>query len=334
MKSFFTAFVAIATIVALPLDARPVAETSALSVRAATGLDKLFKAKGRAFVGTASDQGRFSNAQNSAVTLREFGSVTPENSMKWDATEPNPGQFTLSGADALVNYATTNGILVRAHTLVWHSQLPTWVSSITDKTVLTSAIQNHIATVAGRYAGKVRSWDVVNEMFNEDGSVRSSVFSNLLGTSFVDLSFAAARKADPEALLYINDFNLDSANAKAKGLVNLVNTVNANGVVIDGIGTQTHLGAGGAGGVAAAIKLLASAKNVKEVAITELDIGQAGAADYTAVVNACLAETKCQSITLWGVRDPDSWRASETPLLFDANFADKAAYTAVAKVLA
>ncbi|KAI0773551.1 glycoside hydrolase superfamily [Fomes fomentarius] len=301
---------------------------------AATGLDKAFKAKGKVFFGTASDSNRFSNPTDSAVTIREFGGLTPENSMKWDATEPNRNQFSFSGSDALVNYATQNGMLVRAHTLVWHSQLPGWVSAINDKATLTSVIQNHIANLAGRYAGKVRSWDVTNEIFNEDGTLRSSVFSNVLGQSFVNIAFEAARKADPNAVLYINDYNLDSVNAKVNGLVNLVNSVNSGGTkLIDGIGTQMHLSQGGSSGALSVLQKLASA-DVKEVAITELDIVNAPTSDYSAVTNACLQVPKCVSITVWGVRDPDSWRASSNPLLFDANFNPKPAYNAVMQDLA
>ncbi|KAI0686155.1 glycoside hydrolase superfamily [Earliella scabrosa] len=302
---------------------------------AATGLDKAFKAKGKKFFGTCSDSNRFNNPTGSAVTIREFGQVTPENSMKWDATEPSRGSFNYGNADALVNYATQNGMQIRGHTLVWHSQLPGWVSQINDRTTLTSVIQNHISNLAGRYAGKLYAWDVVNEIFNEDGSFRSSVFYNVLGRDFVTIAFQAARRADPTAKLYINDYNLDSVNSKVNGVVTLVNQINSanNPKLIDGIGTQMHLQQGGSSGALAVLQRLASA-DVEEVAITELDIVNAPANDYSAVTRACLQVPKCVSITVWGVRDPDSWRASSNPLLFDGNFNPKPAYTAVMQALA
>jgi endo-1,4-beta-xylanase len=325
------------SVVAKPSSAAA-ANPSAIAGSGANGakcsINEAFKAHpNKLYIGTIADQGTLSNKANTQVIIDNFGQLTPENSMKWDATEPQQGKFNFAGADALVKFATDNKKLIRGHTTVWHSQLPTWVSSITDKTKLADVMKNHITKLMTQYKGKVYAWDVVNEILAEDGGFRSSVFHNVLGDDFVRIAFEAARKADPNAKLYINDYNLDDPNyAKTKGMVTKVKAWVAAGVPIDGIGSQSHLGSvWPAAKNAAALKTLCAV--VDECAMTELDIAGAAASEYTTAIKGCLDVENCVGVTVWGVSDKDSWRQGENPLLFDGGFKAKAAYNAVCGIL-
>ncbi|MET9800877.1 endo-1,4-beta-xylanase [Streptomyces sp. NPDC006368] len=303
---------------------------------AASTLASAAAGKGRYF-GAAVAAQHLGEAPYVATLDTEFNSVTPENEMKWDALESTRGSFTFGAADRIVDHARSRGMQVRGHTLVWHSQLPGWVGGL-GASDLRSAMNHHITQVMQHYKGKAAAWDVVNEAFQDGGSGarRSSPFQDKLGNGFIEEAFRTARAADPAAKLCYNDYNTDGVNAKSNAVYAMVRDFKARGVPIDCVGFQSHFNSASPVPADYRANLQRFADLGVDVQITELDIegsGSAQATAYATVVNACLAVSRCTGITVWGVTDKYSWRSSGTPLLFDANYAKKPAYTAVLSAL-
>ncbi|WP_026925253.1 endo-1,4-beta-xylanase [Glycomyces arizonensis] len=284
---------------------------------------------GAAVVPNLLNDGAYSSALNA-----DFNSVVAENAMKWDATEPNRGQFNFSGGDQIVSYAQSHGMEVRGHTLVWHAQQPGWAQGLGGND-LRNAMLDHIAGVAGHWRGDIASWDVVNEAYLWDGSRRQSNLQQQLGNDWIADAFRAADAADPNAKLCYNDYGTDGINAKSTAIYNMVRDFQSRGVPIDCVGFQSHL--------ASNSDMSSYQANLQRfsdiginVQITELDVGGSGGAQanvYRQVTEACMAVERCNGITTWGITDAHSWRGDETPLLLDGNYQKKEAYYAVLDAL-
>jgi endo-1,4-beta-xylanase len=183
----------------------------ALPLAATTLLGASAAEHGRYF-GTAVAANKLSNSVYTGILDREFNMITPENEMKWDATEPSQNQFNFSGGDAIVNHAVAHGQRMRGHTLAWHGQQPGWAQNL-GGTALRNAMVNHITQVATHYKGKIYAWDVVNEAYADDGSGGRRQ-SNLqsTGNDWIEVAFRTAHAADPGAKLCYNDYNTDGSS--------------------------------------------------------------------------------------------------------------------------
>ncbi|KNZ73902.1 Endo-1,4-beta-xylanase [Termitomyces sp. J132] len=308
------------------------------------GLANVAVAAGKRYFGSATDNPELTDTAYVAElsNTNDFLQITPGNSMKWDATEPSRGTFTFTNGDTVVALAKKNGQLVRGHNCVWYNQLPSWVTSGGfDNATLTSIVANHCGTLVGHYKGQI--WDVINEPFNDDGTWRSDVFFNTMGESFVPVALRAARAADPDAKLYINDYNIEGTGAKSTAMVNLVKSLKASGVPIDGIGVQAHLIVGQVPATLQTNLEQFAALGV-EVAITELDIRmtlpetaalrEQQQKDYQTVIAACKAVSACVGITIWDYTDKYSWvpgtfsgQGAACP--WDSNLVKKPAYDGI-----
>ncbi|GAB4054661.1 endo-1,4-beta-xylanase [Catellatospora paridis] len=298
---------------------------------AASTLGAAAAQSGRYF-GTAIAASRLGDSTYTTISAREFNMITAENEMKPDATQPNRGQFNFSAGDQIYNWANQRGIKVRGHTLAWHAQQPGWMQSLNGSN-LRQAMIDHINGVMAHYKGKLAAWDVVNEAFNEDGSRRSS---NLQGTGndWIEVAFRTARAADPSVKLCYNDYNIENwSYGKTQGVYRMIQDFKSRGVPIDCVGLQTHFTGGSSLPGNFQTTLSSFAALGVDVALTEVDVTNASTTQYAGLTQACLNVPRCIGITVWGVRDSDSWRSSESPLLFNSGGGAKAAYTSVLNAL-
>jgi endo-1,4-beta-xylanase len=192
-------------------------------------------------IGTALSQDQVYEKEPDAARLipEQFNAATPENIMKSALIHPGWGEYHFEAADKMVEYGQKHAIKINGHTLIWHSQLPAFVRRIGSRDSLRQFFTDHINTVAGRYQGKVFSWDVVNEALEEDGSLRKSIFLKQLGDGYIVEAFRLAQKAAPNTELYYNDYNIEQPKKRA-GAIALIKKVQAAGVRIDAVGIQGH----------------------------------------------------------------------------------------------
>jgi endo-1,4-beta-xylanase len=289
---------------------------------------------------------------------REFNMLTPEDEAKMYVVQPQQGQFDFQKFDKLVAFAEQNKMVIRGHTLVWHQELPEWLNSgrfSRDEAI--QLLRNHITTVVGRYKGRIAIWDVVNEAIGDNG-LRDTPWKHLIGDDYVELAFRFAHEADPNALLFYNDYNAEGLGAKSDAVYALVKDFVTRGVPINGVGLQTHIAVGdtGAGGPLAPETLAQNIKRLGElglqVQITEMDVAFKGqvsedilrrqAGDYRRVLDTCLNSKYCTAFVVWGVSDKFSWlrdpryydNPNVAPLLFDDSYKPKPAYYALQDLLA
>ncbi|GIH15567.1 endo-1,4-beta-xylanase [Rugosimonospora africana] len=316
--------------------------------QAATGLAAAAEAQGRYF-GVAYATAHAGDSTYSGIAGSQFDMVTPENEMKWDTTEPSQGSFNYGPGDQVVSFATSHNQRVRGHNLVWHSQLPGWVSGLSG-TAAKTAMENHITNEVTHYKGKIYAWDVVNEPFNDDGSYRTDVFYNAFGggVQYIADALRTAHAADPNAKLYVNDYNIEGTGAKADAMYSLAQQLLQQGAPLNGIGFETHLAVQYGFPTQMQQNMARFANLGLDVAITELDVRmtlpETSAQDatqstyYTNVINACKAISRCVGWTVWGVSDNYSWVPSTfsgqgAPLLWNTNEQQKPLYTTVLNAL-
>lgn len=288
------------------------------------------------------------------ILAANFTSLTPENQLKWEWLRPTRDEYDFAAADEIVEFAAEHDQVVRGHALLWHSQNPAWLEEgdFTDDE-LREILRDHITTVVGRYAGRIAQWDVANEIIGDDAQLRTeeNVFLRRLGPEIVADAFRWAHEADPGALLFLNDYSIESPGPKSDAYYELAQELLADDVPLHGMGFQGHLSMayGKPGGMTENLARFADLG--LEVAVTEADVrmktddGVPSSADleaqgqyFVTMLDACLAVETCRSFTVWGMGDALSWVPFTFPgegaaTLLDEDLATKPAFWAVVERL-
>jgi endo-1,4-beta-xylanase len=287
-----------------------------------------------------------------ATLAREFNCLVAENAMKFMYLEPERGRFEFAAADRLVAFARRHRMQVRGHTLAWHVQLPEWFKARTwSRSEALGILETHTAAVLGHYRGQVFAWDVVNEALADDGGWRrDSPWFQAIGEDYLEQAFRFAHAADPDALLFYNDYGMELSAAKADACCRLLAGLRARGVPVHGVGFQFHLGVENRLDPAALVANLRRFRDLGlAVHVTELDMGipqpitderrREQADEYASRIRICL-EAGVAAVLFWGFTDRHSWIPASTKgqyaeaLLFDREYRPKPAYSGVAAALA
>jgi endo-1,4-beta-xylanase len=299
--------------------------------------------------------------ERQTLVERHFDSLTAENIMKMAYLQPERGVFRFAEADALLDYARAHGMVVHGHALVWHSQTPRWLATIEDsREVWVRELQQQVQTVASHFAGKVLSWDVVNEAFDDTAQTqyRNSQWFSHIGPEFIEMAFRAARAADREALLYYNDYDIegDIGPQKLDRVLQMVDDFKARAVPIDGVGFQMHIELGKPSITEIRSAFAKVVQRGLRVRISELDIAVNASKEHARLDDAVAQQQRQRyrevmeayldvvpaalrgGVTVWGITDSDSWipgfrRRADWPLLFDAEFHPKPALAGMAEGL-
>lgn len=321
-------------------------------------------------IGAAINVNQSSGRDTSSIKIlkRHFNSIVAENCMKSEEIHPEEDRFDFSKADEFIDFGLKNNMSIIGHCLIWHSQCPSWFfvddeGNTVSAEVLKERMKTHISTVVGRYKGKVKGWDVVNEAFMNDGSYRKSKFYEILGEEFIPLAFKYAYEADSNAELYYNDFNM-SCKDKRESVITMIKNLKSRGLRIDAVGMQSHFGIDYPDYKDFEDSMLAFAETGVKVMITEWDMSALPTTKRSANIADTVAYKKALNpypeilpdsvdnlwnermkqffnlfekhsdivtrVTAWGISDGDSWKNDfpikgrhDFPLLFDRNYQPK-----------